>query len=309
MARPHIEPYVEVDHPYRPFRLPGFARGAHCKMLSVDPDTGACSLKMRFDAGYRRPPGYSWSDLEVFVLRGSVRVGGEAVGEGHYLFVPAGYALGALSSPGGFEALMLYNDGEPTFAESGEHHPRALLPAFVSTNGYEHGPWIMQARYQPGVATGCCVKPLRVDPLTGATTFLYTMAPRYAQHNISYHDCTEESYHVWGTSWMLQFGEIPTGGYFWRPPYINHGSFASRSGCIALGRTGSELYNYFHYNPWTTPDDNAARAAAAVYRKRPQVWDWVAAEGHNHPHGPVDFEVPGSGAAPAGSPRRRPRTG
>ena len=291
MARPHIEPYSEIDQPYKRFTLPAFPKGAWYKVLSLDRDTGASSLKMRFDAGFRRPPGLAWSDIEIFVLRGSVRIGGVLCGEGQYFFVPAGFALGAMSSPGGFEALVFWNDGLPGFAESDEHHRYALTAAFVATNAYEDAPWITTARFQPGVATGCCVKPLRVDPLSRGTTFLYSMVPAYSQDNISYHDCAEESYHIWGTSWMMQFGEIPTGGYFWRPPYINHGAFASRYGCIALGRTDSELYNYFHYDPWSTPDNNAARAAATVYRKRPKLWDWTVAEGHNHPEGPPDFEL------------------
>ncbi len=294
MSRPHIEPYTEVDQPYKRFNLPAFPKGAWYKVLSMDEHTGASSLKMRFDAGFRRSPGLALSDLEIFVLRGSVRIGGVLCGEGQYFFVPAGFALGAMSSPDGFEALVLWNDGLPSFLESDEHHRYALTAAFVATNGYEDAPWITTARFQPGVATGCCVKPLRVDPVSRATTFLYTMVPAYRQDNISYHDCAEESYHIWGTSWMMQFGEIPTGGYFWRPAYINHGAFASRRGCIALGRTDSELFNYFHYNPWTTPDENAARAAASVYRKRPQLWDWTVAEGHNHPEGPPDFEDQGA---------------
>jgi hypothetical protein len=65
------------------------------------------------------------------------------------------------------------------------------------------------------------------------------MTPQFHQDNISYHDCAEEGYHLWGTSWMMQFGDLPTGGYFWRPAYINHGAFASEYGCIALGRTDS----------------------------------------------------------------------
>ena len=88
------------------------------------------------------------------------------------------------------------------------------------------------------------------------------MTPRFAQDNISYHDSAEESYHIWGTSWMMQFGELPTGGYFWRPPYINHGSFRCKYGTIAFGRTDSMLFNYFHFNPWTNPDENKLRAAA-----------------------------------------------
>ena len=46
-------------------------------------------------------------------------------------------------------------------------------------------------------------------------------------------DCCEESYHIYGTSWMMQFGNLPTGGYFWRPEYINHGAFASELGEVA----------------------------------------------------------------------------
>ena len=85
------------------------------------------------------------------------------------------------------------------------------------------------------------------------------MTPAFYQDKISYHDCAEESYHLWGTSWMMQFGEVPTGGYFWRPAYINHGAFASEMGCIALGRVDSKLFNHFHYNPWTTQVENQDR--------------------------------------------------
>ena len=34
---------------------------------------------------------------------------------------------------------------------------------------------------------------------------------------------------------MMQFGDLPTGGYFWRPPYINHGAFRSELGVLAFG--------------------------------------------------------------------------
>jgi hypothetical protein len=29
-----------------------------------------------------------------------------------------------------------------------------------------------------------------------------------------------------------------------------------------------------------------------MYRKRPQLYNWVESDGHNHPHGPPDFETP-----------------
>lgn len=283
MARPHIEPYVELNDAYKPFALPGFPAGSYYKVLSLDDDTGACSLKMRFDAGYRREPGLSYSDSEMFILEGRVRVGGEVWGRGHYCFLPAGVALPGMYSEQGFEALVFYNDCVPNFVESDQHHELALLEACVSLNAYSDAPWLSGARRNPGVASGFTVKSLRMDPLTKANTFLYAAVPEFRQDNISYHDCAEEAYHIYGDCSMMQFGELPTGGYFWRPPYINHGCFWSEHGCIALARIDGELYNYFHFNPWTNPDENARRAAKQLYEEKPQLVGWFETHGHNHP--------------------------
>ncbi|MEL7028681.1 MAG: DUF4437 domain-containing protein, partial [Pseudomonadota bacterium] len=93
MARPHIEPYVELNEDYKAMSLGGFASGSHYKVLSLDVDTGACSMKMKFDAGFKRKPGVSYSDMELFVLNGVVRVGEMLAQEGQYFFIPAGYAM------------------------------------------------------------------------------------------------------------------------------------------------------------------------------------------------------------------------
>jgi len=295
MTRPHIEPFIELNEEFKSFNLPNFANGLQYKVLSLDVDSGACSLKMRFENGYKRKPGMSYSDMELFLLNGEIKIGDQLCREGHYLFVPAGYALDAMEVAQGAEALVFYNDSEPSFEEGDTHHPLCLKEGFLSFNSYEDAPWQGGSIVQPSTATGLFLKMLRYDPLTEGMTFLYTMCPQYMQDNISYHDCAEESYHIWGTSWMMQFGELPTGGYFWRPPYINHGSFRSKQGCIALGRTDSKLHNYFHFNPWTSPDENKRRAAAHFYRHRPQLYTWVASDdSHNHPHGPV-----GQATAPA----------
>ena len=67
MARPHIEPFVELNEGYKAFKIPGFI-GADYKVLSLDTDNGACSMKVRIRGGFKRPPGLSYSDLEVFCL-------------------------------------------------------------------------------------------------------------------------------------------------------------------------------------------------------------------------------------------------
>ena len=52
----------------------------------------------------------------------------------------------------------------------------------------------------------------------------------------------------------------------------------------------SKLFNYFHYNPWSTPKENQMRAAARSYQRDPLLYRWMVSHAHNHPHGPEDFE-------------------
>ena len=113
-ARPHIEPYVELDFPYKKFDISGFS-GSHYKVLSLDNDSGACTLKVKFDGGYKRKPGLSYSDMEMLVLTGRMKVGDQVCNEGHYMFVPAGMHVGAISVPQGCEVLLMYNDSEPSW--------------------------------------------------------------------------------------------------------------------------------------------------------------------------------------------------
>jgi hypothetical protein len=286
MARPHIEPYLALRTPWRRFTLPGFPRGMLTRALSIDADSGACSLAVRWPAGCRLPRGLSYSEFELFLLKGDLSIGARRVQPGHYLWVPAGVALDELTTSRGCEMLWMYNYGEPSFAASDTDHPLAERALMVDINAYEDLAWL-SGRRNPAVAPGCMVKVLRVDPVTRGNTFLYCMTPNFWQDNISYHDCCEESYHIWGTSHMMQFGDLPTGGYFWRPPYINHGAFSSKLGCLALGRTDSELYNYFHFNPWTNVLENKDRALRMLVNERPRLHEWaLAQDGHNHPAAP-----------------------
>ena len=151
MTRPHIEPYVELDTGFKSFGLPGF-EGCDFKTLSLDPDNGACSLKVRFNNGFRRKPGLSYSDMELFVLGGTLTLGNETIGEGHYLFVPAGMALPALSSDDGCEALLFFNDFEPNWEESDRHHELTLAAGYISLNSYADAPWSSGSIVSPSTA-------------------------------------------------------------------------------------------------------------------------------------------------------------
>jgi len=290
MARPHIEPFCDRDVHFKNMTLPGFASGMSYKMLSFDNETGACSMTVQYEAGYKQTPGFSWSEYEMIIIEGELKVGDQICRKGHYFFVPAGYAMPEISTGQGCLVLMMYNTGEPSHEESTNHHAQAQADLYHSTDSYMDIPWAMGNLVSPAVASGCLIKLLNYNPISHAMTFLYCMTPNFYQDNISYHDCAEESYHLWGTSWMMQFGDIPSGGYFWRPAYINHGAFASEYGCIALGRTDSKLFNHFHYNPWTTPIENQERSGARLLKRDPLLYKWAVSKDHNHPHGPEDFE-------------------
>ena len=75
MARPHIEPFCDRDNHFKPMRLLGFGTGMHYKMLSMDTDTGACSMTVQFDGGYKRTPGFSWSEYCLLYTSPSPRDG------------------------------------------------------------------------------------------------------------------------------------------------------------------------------------------------------------------------------------------
>ncbi len=291
MARPHIEPFCDRDAPFKKMKMKGFGSGMHYKMLSIDTDTGTCSMTVQLDSGYQQDPGFSWSELELLVVEGELQLCNKTVGKGHYVFFPAGFAQPALSSPKGCQLLMMDNTGEPSLVESDTHHPLCRVDRFHRTDSYNDIPWAMGAIVKPATATGCMIKLLNFGDRAHALTFLYCMTPHFWQDNISHHDCVEESYHLWGDSWMMQFGTVPTGGYFWRPAYINHGAFASEEGCIALGRVDSKLFNHFHYNPWSTVDENQARAVSRFAARDPQLYQWMVSNSHKHPHGPEDFEL------------------
>jgi hypothetical protein len=243
-------------------------------------------MTVLYEPGYKQPPGMSYAEYELFIQSGSITVGSKTWGPGSYFFVPAGVTLEAMSSPRGATGLLFYNYGEPSFVESDTDHAKAERHRFTAVNSYENMQWT-STNFYPATAPGCLVKILKFDQRTQGFTFLYCMTPNFWQDNISYHDCCEEAYHIWGTSWMMQFGDLPTGGYFFRPPYINHGAFASKLGILAIGRTDTQLYNHFHFNPWTNIEENRERAASRIQHWKPDLYKWINMRGHNHP---VDFE-------------------
>jgi hypothetical protein len=155
MARPHIEPFCDRDVHFKNMKLPGFSSGMSYKMLSLDNDTGACSMTVQLAGGYQQPPGFSWSEMEMIVIEGELEVGEKVCRKGHYFYIPAGYAMPMMTTQQGCLVLMMYNTGEPSLEPSTQHHALAQVDLFHNIDSYMDLPWAMGNVTKPSVAAGC----------------------------------------------------------------------------------------------------------------------------------------------------------
>ena len=163
MPRPHIEPFCDRDVSFKNMTLPGFGSGFSYKTLSLDNDTGACSLTVQLRGGYKQPPGFSYSELEIMVVEGQIKIGDEVCNRGHYFFIPAGYALPAIESDQGAILLMMYNTSEPNHIESTDHHPLSRKELYHAVDSYKDIIWAPGNVVSPSVASGCMIKLLNFN--------------------------------------------------------------------------------------------------------------------------------------------------
>lgn len=301
-GRPHIERGLDRAVPWRALRLPGFPRGLGTKVLSVDPGTGAASLRLRYARGAGLPGGYSDSDVELFVVRGAVDLGATRHGAGSYLYVPRGVALPALACPRGAELLAFYVDGPPSFTPSDSDHPRAERERLVVVDAVADLDWDAASTY-PAALPGRLVKVLHVEPRSRALTCLVALAPQFRRDAVGYADCATEEVVLAGELWTLQSGPRPAGSYAWRPAYANQGPVASERGALVLVRSAAELVVATHFNPWSTPAENRAQAASRLRHARPELYAAIAAGRRT---APADFEFPVDAAPRRGRRRARP---
>jgi len=268
MARPHIERYDLRAAPWRRVTLLGCARGLDGQVLSVDPASGAASLRLRLARGLTRPGGYGDAELELYVLAGAIELGGARHGAGSYLCVPPGVALPPLASPRGAELLAFSNGGPPGFTASDSDHPSAARDGLIALDAAGALRWEAGGGY-PAARPGRLVKVLRSAPGSRALSCLIALAPQYRHEAIGYHDCATESYLIAGDYWSLQAGACAAGSYAWRPPWVNQGPARSERGALLFLRSDAELAEHLHLNPWSTPAENRARAASRLASARP----------------------------------------
>jgi hypothetical protein len=254
MARPWIE-FVQTQLiPWREDGLAPARRGVDCKRLSTDNETGACSLLVRYPAGWRSPGGALAVDEEFLVLDGELVIGEEVHGDKSFAHLPAGFASGVWSSERGAVLLEFFSGTPARGNGAAGFDPRRLV---VNRDVFAV-PYT--GNFHPEFPPGAGRKVLYEDPLTHDTSWILgTMPIRWAER-AEVHPTVEELYLLSGEVHGNR-GIMRPGAYFWRPPSVAHGPFGTQTGNLYFFRTkgGNLSTTYvepekkFHWNPRYDP--------------------------------------------------------
>jgi hypothetical protein len=239
MTRPHIEFIQSQKLPWGPGRLGISPSGFAVKVLSLDLATGESSQLVRL------PAGFSWDieqylpvDEELFVLRGSLSIGGVEYSVHNYAFLPAGYPRPTVSSPEGAELLVFYS-GAPSLIDGS-----APVGLYDETRLIQRiDPLKMawdRSGQDPGIADlQAWRKIMRLDPAGKCRSFLLAGLPEgihpAREKPMEWHSYCEEMFLISGDI-ACHCGLMRAGAYFWRPPGIKHGLECSLTGFLAFLR-------------------------------------------------------------------------
>lgn len=91
MARPHVEIVEAADVAPGPVPAAGWPRGATASVLSHDDATDALSALLRLPPGWQREAcQHPATAVDIYVVTGTVNIGGQACVAGWFGFWPAG---------------------------------------------------------------------------------------------------------------------------------------------------------------------------------------------------------------------------
>jgi hypothetical protein len=249
MPRPHIE-FVHAQQlawsasGLQEFGWPTLAT----KILSRDPETGACTTLMRLGASFADRAFTLTASCEWYLLDGQIALNGRRYGRDSYAYLPSGYTFDTLTSEHGAVLLAFFDRGPQRQASGASSTLPADTIECVDTYSM---PWTC-ADIDPDVQfLRLSHKVLRHVPATGEKTILLSSGAQAFPHGMREaqlrHDCVEEMY-LLGGDIVGERGVMYEGAYFWRPPRIWHGPFGSRRGSLSLIR----FVDGHHRNEWST---------------------------------------------------------
>lgn len=207
--------------------------GTRAKPMSADTQNGRFSMLLTL------PENWSWNTggapgktVEIYVLKGEITLGDLTLQSGNYAYLPPGSMGLAMSTLLGAEVLYFLEDADP--------HAVIRTPLFMSRDVI---PW--QPISDDPEDAGVQIKVLRLDPGSGARTWLLRMNPGATRR---WHKSTAvtEGFLLSGEHRYSEClnGEAVTadyepGGYFRRPAGVVNGSSraAGKEGAVWLLRS------------------------------------------------------------------------
>lgn len=231
MARPRIEFIQAQTLPWQEQPLAHLRRGTEVRILSADGETGACSLLVRYPAGWAlETDGYLNTDEEFLVLDGDFTVGRCEYGYLGYGHLPAGLPRRAIATRKGAIVLTFFA-GRPELRQGTVECDRDRLVEGIDALSVPY-----TGNFHPEFPPGAGRKMLFEDPATGDQSWLLgTLGLRWAER-AERHPVVEEMYLIAGEV-HGNLGVMRPGAYFWRPPDIAHGPYGSLTGNIYFFRT------------------------------------------------------------------------
>jgi hypothetical protein len=198
--------------------------------LSVDQESGACSLITRYPAGWSAAGGALTAGEEMFVLEGTLKIGDRAYSDYTFAHFPTGFATGPRSSPNGAVVLEFFSSRPLPASRATNYDARKLVEYCNAFTAPYTG------NFHPEFPPGAGRKILYQDPDTLDTTWLLgTMPLRWAERS-EVHPTVEEMFLLAGEVHGNR-GVMRPGAYFWRPADKPHGPYGTQTGNLYFFRT------------------------------------------------------------------------
>ena len=181
------------------------------------------------------------------MLGGSLTINGRTYGEFAYAHLPAGYQRADMSAPDGAVVLTFFS-GAPAFvagnAAAGSFDERRLVEYADGLYQLYDNDFERMGSADVNI-DGIALKLLREDPDNREQTWLLGAVANWPGGAVEIHPVVEEMYLVSGEI-VGNIGSMKSGAYFWRPPGVRHGPFATREACVHFFRTkGGPLSTVF----------------------------------------------------------------
>ncbi len=239
--RAHIE-FIQVEHVPRQPLLLGSA-GGDVRILSHDPESGALTALVNLPAAWTLPAGRFTASVEFYLLTGTLMTEGYAASHHTYAFIPAGVSIGPMQTRSPV-TLLWFTHGEAIFEPINEDAPGSQRRLQINALDASALPWVNPIT--PGFPPGAMRKQLRIDPDTGASTWLLGVLPQWREPRIEIHPVAEEAFILQGEM-ATNRGVMSAGSYFWRPPHVPHGPFHTDIGALILFRTNGHLQTFYRW--------------------------------------------------------------